>query len=425
MKVAIAGGGIGGLTLALALHSAGIEDVDIYESTPEFRELGVGINVLPHAVRELDELGLLSGLAETGIPTAELTYYTKTGQKIWSEPRGMKAGYRWPQFSIHRGELLGLLYRAVLKRLGPERVHPGHHLLCVGQEKSRVWAEFMSRRGTSRIPRVEADLLVGSDGIHSVVRQMIHPGEGAPKWNGITMWRGLSEAEPFLSGRTMIMAGVTRRRVVVYPVSRKYEQRGKALINWVAELKNADGRPMSRHDWYFTARLENVLPHFSSFKFDFLDVPALMQNAKVIYQYPMVDRDPVDTWNKGRITLLGDAAHPMYPVGSNGASQAILDARVLARELALQSSVEDALAAYDAQRRPATAKIVESNRKAGPEVCMEIVEERAPQGFSSLDDIITQAELQEISKKYKVAAGFDVETLNSRPSFSVPHSKSA
>jgi 2-polyprenyl-6-methoxyphenol hydroxylase-like FAD-dependent oxidoreductase len=425
MKVAIAGGGIGGLTLALALHSAGIEDVDIYESAPEFRELGVGINVLPHAVRELDELGLLSGLAETGIPTAELTYYTKTGQRIWSEPRGMKAGYRWPQFSIHRGELLGLLYRAVLKRLGPERVHPGHHLLCVGQERSRVWAEFMSRRGTSRIPRVEADLLVGSDGIHSVVRQMIHPGEGAPKWSGITMWRGLSEAEPFLSGRTMIMAGVTRRRVVVYPVSRKYEQRGKALINWVAELKNADGRPMSRHDWYFTARLENVLPHFSSFKFDFLDVPALMQNAKVIYQYPMVDRDPVDTWNKGRITLLGDAAHPMYPVGSNGASQAILDARVLARELALQSSVEDALAAYDAQRRPATAKIVESNRKAGPEVCMEIVEERAPQGFSSLDDIITQAELQEISKKYKVAAGFDVETLNSRPSFSVPHSKSA
>ncbi|HLY99162.1 MAG TPA: flavin-dependent oxidoreductase [Candidatus Angelobacter sp.] len=425
MKVAIAGGGIGGLTLALALHSAGIEDVDIYESSPEFRELGVGINVLPHAVRELDELGLLGSLAETGIPTAELTYYTKTGQRIWSEPRGIRAGYRWPQFSIHRGELLGLLYRAVLKRLGPEHLHPGHHLLSVGQEKSRVWAEFMSRRGTARIPRVEADLLVGSDGIHSVVRQMIHPGEGAPKWNGITMWRGLSEAEPFLSGRTMIMAGVTRRRVVVYPVSRKHEQRGKALINWVAELKNADGRPMSGHDWYFTARLENVLPHFSSFKFDFLDVPALIRNAKVIYQYPMVDRDPVDTWNKGRITLLGDAAHPMYPVGSNGASQAILDARVLARELALQSSVEDALAAYDAQRRPATAKIVESNRKAGPEVCMEIVEERAPQGFSSLDDVITQTELQEISKKYKVAAGFDVDTLNSRPSLSVPREQIA
>jgi 2-polyprenyl-6-methoxyphenol hydroxylase-like FAD-dependent oxidoreductase len=425
MKVAIAGGGIGGLTLALALHNAGIEDVDIYESAPEFRELGVGINVLPHAVRELDELGLLSGMAETGIPTAELTYYTKTGQRIWNEPRGMKAGYRWPQFSIHRGELLGLLYRTVLKRLGPSHMHAGHHLLRAGEEKSCVWAEFMNRGGNSAIPRVEADVLVGCDGIHSAARQMVHPGEGAPKWNGITMWRGLSEAKPFLSGRTMIMAGITRRRVVVYPVSRKHEQRGKALINWVAELKNADGRPMPRHDWNFVARPENVLPHFSSFKFDFLDVPALMQSAKVIYQYPMVDRDPVNTWNKGRITLLGDAAHPMYPIGSNGASQAILDARVLARELALQPTVEEALAAYDAQRRPATAKIVEANRKAGPEICMEIVEERAPDGFSSLDEIISQAELQEISKKYKVAAGFDIDTLNSRPSLSVPHSKSA
>ncbi len=424
MKVAIAGGGIGGLTLALALHNAGIKDIDIYESAPELKELGVGINVLPHAVRELDELGLLDELAAIGIPTAEIMYYTKTGQRIWGEPRGFKAGYRWPQFSVHRGELLGLLYRAVLKCLGPARIHTGHHLVHAGQESACAWGEFANRNGDAAIPRVEADLLVACDGIHSVIRQVLYPQEGPPKWNGITMWRGVTRAKPFLSGRTMIMAGTTKRRVVVYPISKKYEDRGEALINWVAELKNAPDQPMPQQNWQFVARLENVLPHVASFQFDFLDVPALLRSAEAIYQYPMVDRDPVATWNKGRITLLGDAAHPMYPFGSNGASQAILDARVLARELVLQPTVEDALAAYDAQRRPATAKVVEANRKGGPEVCMEIVEERSSGRFSSVDEIISQAELQEISKKYKLAAGFDVKTLNSRPSLSVLRPKS-
>ena len=103
------------------------------------KELGVGINLLPHATRELTELGLLDALDMVGIPTAELAYYSKHGQRIWSEPRGLAAGYRWPQFSIHRGQLLGVLHRAVCERLGPERVHPGHHLSRFGQEADRVW----------------------------------------------------------------------------------------------------------------------------------------------------------------------------------------------------------------------------------------------------------------------------------------------
>jgi 2-polyprenyl-6-methoxyphenol hydroxylase-like FAD-dependent oxidoreductase len=418
MKIAIAGGGIGGLALALALHDAGIADVDVYESAPAIKTLGVGINVLPHAVRELTELGLLDDLAAVAIPTTELVYFSKHGQRIWGEPRGLAAGYHWPQFSIHRGELLQILHRAVLTRLGTGRVHTGCHLARCGRDGKRVWAEFVDRASGANSGRVEADLLVGCDGVHSVVRRTFYPDEGPPKWNGITMWRAVTEGEPFLSGRTMIVAGYFGRRMVVYPISRRHEEQGRALINWVAEFKSAGGRPMPEQDWTHTSRHEDAVAPFASFVFDVLDVPALIRGAEVVYQYPMVDRDPLPTWDFRRITLLGDAAHPMYPVGSNGASQAILDARVLARELALQPSIEEAVAAYDAERRPATAAVVLGNRQVGPERCMEVVEERAPDGFANLADVISQEELEAIARAYKRTAGFAPEVLNTRPSLS-------
>ena len=419
MKIAIIGGGIGGMTLALSLHDAGLTDVDIYESAHTISELGVGINVLPHAVRELTELGLLDGLAAVGIPTGELVFYSKHGQRIWGEPRGRAAGYHWPQFSIHRGELLKVLHQAVADRLGQARVYTGHHLVRFGQAAGRAWGEFVDRARDTAARRIEADLLVACDGVHSIVRQQLYPDEGPPKWNGITMWRGVSEGEPFLSGRTMLMAGYFQRRVVIYPISKRHEKRGQAFINWVAEFKVADDQPMPPQDWEHTARLEEALAPFASFSFDFLDVPELMRQAETIYQYPMVDRDPLPSWDFGRVTLLGDAAHPMYPVGSNGASQAIIDARVLARELALQPSIEPAVAAYDAARRPATAAVVQANRKVGPEQCMELVEQRAPNGFTDLDDVISQRELEAISRSYKRTAGFDPDILNNRPSLSV------
>ena len=246
----------------------------------------------------------------------------------------------------------------------------------------------------------------------------MYPNEGPPKWNGITMWRGVTVGKPFLTGRTMIMAGYFYRRVVVYPISKRHEDRGEALINWVAEHRTAEDQPMPRQDWQHTATAEEVVEPFRTFDFDFLDVPTMIRRADAIYRYPMVDRDPLPTWNFGRITLLGDAAHPMYPVGSNGASQAIIDARVLARELALQPTAEQAVAAYDAERRPATAAVVQANRGVGPEQCMEIVEQRAPDGFSDLDAIISPQELVAISDRYKRTAGFDPESLNNRPSLS-------
>jgi 2-polyprenyl-6-methoxyphenol hydroxylase-like FAD-dependent oxidoreductase len=419
VKIAIVGGGIGGMTLALALHDAGLGEVQIYESAQAIKELGVGINVLPHAVRELSELGLLDELASVGIPTAELVYYSKHGQRIWGEPRGLGAGYHWPQISIHRGELLGVLHRAVLARLGAGRVHCGHHLVQFGQQGEWVWAEFSDRASGGSAARIEADLLVACDGIHSQVRRTLYADEGPPRWNGITMWRAVTQSAPFLSGRTMIVAGYFGRRVVAYPISRRHEVEGQALINWVAELRTADGRPMAEQDWTRIAALADVRDSFAAFTFDFLHVPTLFAGAEVIYQYPMVDRDPLPTWEFGRVTLLGDAAHPMYPVGSNGASQAILDARVLARELALQPTMEAAVAAYDAARRPATAAVVLANRDVGPERCMELVEQRAPNGFTNLDDVISQAEMEEIARTYKRTAGFSPEILNTRPSLSV------
>lgn len=419
MRIAIIGGGIGGMTLALSLHDAGFEDVDIYESASAVKELGVGIALQPHAVRELTELGLLDDLNGVGIPIAEQEYYSKRGQRIWGEPSGLAGGYRWPQINIHRGQLLGVLYRAVLDRLGAGRVHTGYHLARLGQQDGAAWGEFGDRAMGTAVARVESDLLVGCDGIHSVVRQTLYPDEGPPRWNGITMWRGVTVAKPFLSGRTMILVGYLDRRMVIYPISKRHEERGEALINWVAMFKTAAGWPMPRQNWNHTARREEALEPFASFVFDFLDMPALMRGAEEIYQYPMVDRDPLPTWDFGRVTLLGDAAHPMYPLAGNGASQAIVDARVLARELALQPTIEAAVAAYDAVRRPATAAVVLHTRQGGRSRIQDIVEERAPDGFTNLDSVISRQELEEIADTFKRITGADRDVLNHRPSLSV------
>ncbi len=421
VKVIIVGGGIGGMALALALHHNGIDDVEIFEAAESHGELGVGINVLPHAVRELTELGLADELAKVAIPTAELVFYSEHGQRIWGEPRGVAAGYRWPQYAIHRGHLLTILASAVHERLGSDRVHLGRRCVAVDETSNRPRAQFVTSDG-SDLGWVDGDLVVACDGVHSVVRAQLHPNEGPPKWNGVTMWRGTTEADPFLSGLTMIMAGHFARRVVVYPISAELQRRGRSLINWVVEVRTEDGRPMPRQDWDHRVDRVEVLQHATHFRFAFLDVYALVEQAPQIFQYPMVDRDPIDWWGRGAVTLLGDAAHPMYPVGSNGGSQAIIDARVFARELALRSSIDEARIAYEAARIPATAAIVRLNRQVGPEQCMELVHQRAPNGFVEVSDVVSVDELEEISVRYKRVAGFDPTQLNDRESLSVARS---
>ena len=267
MRILIVGGGIGGMALALALHDAGLDDVTICESAPEIRELGVGINVMPQAVRELAELGLLDDLTASGISTAEFVLFNKHGQRIWGEARGTAAGYRWPQISIHRGELLGILHRAVLDRLGPERVRTGHHLTRFGQTEHQVWTEFVDRTSGVAVDRIGADLLVGCDGIHSTVRRAFYSNEGPPQWSGVTMWRGVTESTPFLTGRTMMMAGYLERRVIIYPISRRHELQGRALVNWVTEYKTAAGQPMPPQDWVYTARLRRCTGSLRNLRF--------------------------------------------------------------------------------------------------------------------------------------------------------------
>ena len=419
MRVAIIGGGIGGLTLALSLHAAGLK-CRIFESVNEIRALGVGINVLPHACRELTELGLQDALREIAIETKELLYFNKYGQQIWREPRGIEAGYNWPQFSIHRGEFQMLLLNAVEERLGPNAIETGHHFENFTENADgSVTLRFVDRKNGGTIREETADAVIAADGIHSRMRAIFYPNEGMPKWNGAIFWRGISDGEPFLSGRSMFMAGYQDVKFVGYPISEKARQQGKSLINWIAEIHYDNTELMEREDWNRPGKLEDFMPAFQKWVFDWLDIPTLCRNARAIYEFPMVDRDPAERWSFGAVTLLGDAAHPMYPIGSNGASQAILDARVLARELATRRDPKAAFEAYEAVRRPATAKITLSNRQNGPEQVMQMAEERAPDGFKHIHDVISQAELEEISTRYKRLAGFAKDDLNKRESFSV------
>jgi 2-polyprenyl-6-methoxyphenol hydroxylase-like FAD-dependent oxidoreductase len=376
----------------------------------------VGINTLPHAVRELSEFGLQEALTATAIPTAELAYYSKHGSRIWSEPRGLNAGYRWPQFSIHRGELQRILLDAARERLGADRILTGHHLTSWQETAQGIRADFVNRRSDAALPSAEGALLIAADGIHSAARARLYPDEGAPLWNGAILWRGMTRGKPFLSGRSMIMAGHEFQKFVAYPISRVAFDQGEAVINWIAERKFRPDHAWRREDWNRRGELADFLPWFESWRFEWLDVPALIRGAEACYEYPMVDRDPLPRWSFGRLTLLGDAAHPMYPIGSNGSSQAILDARVLARELRAHGTAPAALQAYEAERRPATSRIVLANRQNGPEQVMQLVEQRAPDGFARIEDVLTPEELEGTAAGYKQIAGFDREALNTRAS---------
>jgi 2-polyprenyl-6-methoxyphenol hydroxylase-like FAD-dependent oxidoreductase len=414
MTVLIAGGGIGGLTLALSLHQIGVA-VRVFESVPQLKPLGVGINVLPHAVRELVELGLMPQLDASGVRTSELAYFSKRGQPIWSEPRGLEAGYKWPQFSIHRGTLQQILLDTATARLGTENILTSHHLSDWTETANGVRAEFIDRATGKPAGAHEGDILIAADGIHSAVREKLYLNEGPPIWNGRILWRGTTASDAFLSGRTMIMAGHEMLKFVCYPISKEPDAAAKYQINWIAERHMPPTYQWRREDYNRTARLDEFLPLFENWRFDWLDVPGLIKNCAHAYEYPLVDRDPLERWTFGKVTLLGDAAHPMYPIGSNGASQAILDARTLTREILAHGPTNAAMLAYEAERRPATSDLVMLNRRNGPEQVMQLVEERAPDGYKVVTDVLSQKELEDIAANYKRVAGFQVEALNAKP----------
>jgi 5-methylphenazine-1-carboxylate 1-monooxygenase len=412
MKIMIVGGGIGGLTAALCLHRIGVR-ATVFESSHEFRELGVGINLLPHAVKILQELGVAEQLLESGVELERYMWFNRFGQTIWSEPRGRNAGYKWPQISIHRGRLQAVLMAAVRERLGEEALIGNHHLVDFKQQDDRVTANFIDRRTGEPVGSYEADALIGADGIHSVVRSNFYPDEGAPRWSGNMLWRMTVETDPVLGGQTMIAMGNARTKIVGYEISREAKARGKSLFNWIAEVRLAEpgATVPEREDWNRESKIEEFLPSFSDWEFDWISIPELAKQTKQVWSFPMVDRDPVESWTSGRVTLLGDAAHAMWPIGSNGASQAVLDCHSLAEQLTVEADIELAFQAYDDQRRPATSAIVLANRANAHDQLLELVEERAPEGFRDIADVASNDELSEIVSQYRQTALFDKKQL--------------
>lgn len=411
MKALVIGGGIGGMAAALSLHQAGIE-VTVFEAVREIGALGVGINLQPNAVRELTELGLGGELARTGIPTSALAYYNRHGQRIWTEPRGMEAGYLWPQYSIHRGELLMILARAVRERLGDGVIRCGHQLASFEQDAQSVTAHFTDRRSGAQLGAERGDILIGADGIHSAVRAQLYPDEGDPRFCGQMMWRAAVEAGPYLDGRTHAIAGHRDQKFLVYPMSAKSRERGRSLINWIAELTVSG--PTPRADWNRQVQKETFANAFAGWRFPWLDVPALIEATDAVFEFPKVDRDPVSQWSFGRVTLIGDAAHAMLPIGSQAGSQAVVDPRYLARALVCEASPEQALRRYEAERLPAMNEITLRIRGLGQEIVMEMAEERAPHGFERIEDVIPNAEMARLSAEFKLAAGLDRDYVNSR-----------
>jgi 5-methylphenazine-1-carboxylate 1-monooxygenase len=406
--ILIVGGGIGGLTLGLALHAAKIP-CRVFESAAEIRPIGVGINLLPHATKELAALGLEPALAKIAIETKDATFFNRFGQLIYQEPLGRAAGYEQPQFSIHRGDLQMLLLDAFRARAGADRVVTNHHCLGIEQDSAGVSVHFSDGPGGANRTTVRGRAAIACDGINSAIRKQFFPGEGEPRYSGINMWRGVTRWKPMLSGASMVRAGwMSHGKMVIYPI-RAAGADGLQLINWVAEIETPVYR---KRDWNRPGSIDDFIGPFSDWHFDWLDVPALIRAADSVLEFPMIDQDPLPRWSFDRVTLLGDAAHPMVPRGSNGAGQAILDARALTSALLEHADPVAALAAYQKQRLEATTRIVLTNRSNPPDAILrEVFERTHDRPFAAIEDVISRDELVALSEGYKRIAGYSKEAL--------------
>jgi 2-polyprenyl-6-methoxyphenol hydroxylase-like FAD-dependent oxidoreductase len=405
MDVIVVGAGIGGLTLALCLQQAGIR-ARVYEASAEIRPLGVGINVLPHASRELGRLGLEPALTQHAVLTRDSAFFNRFGQLIHREPLGRSAGYDAPQYSIHRGDLQRVLLDAWIERAGDAALTTGWRCTGFTQDEHGVSVAFDDPRSGAALAPQRTDVVIACDGLHSAIRKQLHPGEGAPRYSGVNMWRGVTRWQPILGGATMIRAGwLSHGKMVIYPIRDDIDGAGTQLVNWVAEIETATYR---QRDWTRPGQLADFIGAFEDWHFDWLDVPALIRAADSVLEFPMVDQDPLPWWTQGRVTLLGDAAHPMVPRGSNGAGQAILDARCLADLLARGGDPRAALSDYETQRLAATTQVVLTNRINPPDAIIRVVHERTgDRTFARIEDVISRAELEQMSREYKRIAGLD------------------
>jgi len=402
MNIAIVGGGIAGLSFALGLHKRGI-DCDVFEAVTDIKEIGVGITLLPHAMRELAELGLQDALEAVGIENLESVFYTQHGQYVYKEARGRHAGYTLPEIGIHRGKLHRILFDAAVSRLGADKVHTGMRCSAFSQNDNGVEIEF-SNAHTQTSLKVQAQIAVACDGVNSVIRTQMHP-QDALCFAGINTWRGVTVHPPILTGKSYLRIGTVEvGKMVIYPIIDNVDGKGNQLINWVAELQKPNA---AMNDWNRPGDPAVCAEIFKDWTFDFLNVPELILKADKVFEYPMVDKNALPFWTQGRVTLMGDAAHPMYPRGSNGSAQALIDARTLADQLAQHTDPKEALKAYEVLRLAPTAKVVETNRNVPPDfIIMKAQELSGGKPFRHIDDLITQDELRQISDHYKTVAGF-------------------
>ncbi|MFZ9321128.1 MAG: flavin-dependent oxidoreductase [Hylemonella sp.] len=406
-RIAVVGGGVAGLGLALSLHQRGIA-CDVYEAAPQVKELGVGITLLPHAMRELARLGVQSKLEAAGIENLESVFFNRYGQFIYKEPRGRHGGAPFPEIGIHRGKLHRILYEETLSQIGSSRIHLDHRCIGVEQDEQGATLHFEDAAGDSR-PSVRADIVIACDGVNSTLRRQFYPDEKLA-FAGINTWRGVTVHPPILTGKSYMRVGsIHTGKMVIYPIVDNVDGKGRQLINWMAEIQR-EGESMN--DWNRPGNKEDFQSIFAAWKFDWLDVPALIANSQQILEYPMVDKDPVSQWTFGRVSFMGDAAHPMYPRGSNGSAQGLIDARTLAQLLATTPDPLAALLAYEQARMEPTARVVRTNRSTPPDfINIKVDELTGGKPFTHIDDVISQEELRQISEDYKRIAGFSAEAL--------------
>ena len=420
-KVIIAGGGIGGLTLGLTLHQIGVPFV-VLESSREMRPLGVGINIQPNAIRELFDLGLTADLLDTiGVPAQEWALVGLNGREVYAESRGLQAGYHWPQYAAHRGQLHMLLYHTLVERAGTGSVLLGSRVEGYAKPADGG-VRVHVRNSDGSTDEISGRLLIAADGIHSVVRAQMHPDQAPIHWGGAVMWRGTIRARPLRTQSSFVGLGTHQHRMVIYPIS-KTDADGTALINWIAEVTRDNSEGWPDDSWFTEVPIDSFAHHFEEFRYDWLDVPSMLRQADCAYMNPMIDRDPVPTWVDGPVALMGDAAHAMYPTGSNGASQAIVDARVIGAAMLERGVTPAALTSYDDQLCSKVSELVLRNRSAGPFGLLNILNDRCGGIFDDIETVIPQQERTEFMGKYKAAAGFAIETLNNAPPTIAPGAK--
>lgn len=412
--IIIAGGGIGGMAMALTLNQIGAS-FHVIESVSELRPLGVGINLQPNAVRELYDLGITEDmLAKVGVKAKEWALVGLNGKEIYAEPRGELAGYNWPQFAVHRGKFHMILYHTLLERAGVDTVTLGHKVTGYNKLKSgKIEVTLEDKDGNTATQL--CDILIGADGIHSNIRAQMHPEQPPINWGGALMWRGTTRAVPVRTGSTFLGLGTHRHRMVIYPISDTDPETGLCDVNWIAEVTYDDPNARENIGWFRKAELDDVIPHFADWTYDWLNVPDLLSGAQEIYENPMIDRDPIETWRDGAVVLMGDAAHAMYPTGSNGASQAIIDAREIGAAMVAHGVTEAALASYDEKLCGPVSALVLRNRGAGPFGILNVVDERCGGVFDDIETVMPQEEREAFMANYKAAAGFAIETLNAAP----------